>query len=140
MSAFLEFDVDAEIQKLGCPPATPATLATQSPKSSRSSKSSSGTLENGDTSPLAEIASRHGMKLSELEEAAGLDWPEVEADLELAQAFANAVQTRRMRERGKVPPHYTATTLCAGCGVVPNWEGAPEHVLACPWCFNRVAR
>ncbi len=89
---------------------------------------------------VTEVAEAHGMTLSELKEAAGPDWPEVEADLALAQALAHAVQTRRMRERGEVPPHYTATTLCAGCGPVPIWPGAPEHVLACPWCFNRVAR
>ena len=91
-------------------------------------------------SAITEIASKHGLTLSELEEAAGPDWPEVFADLALAQALAHAVQTRRMRERGEVPPHYTASTVCAGCGPVPIWEGAPEKVLACPWCFNRVAR
>ncbi len=81
---------------------------------------------------LTEVAEAHGMTLSELEEAAGPDWPEVEADLELVQAFANAVQIRRIRERGEIPPHYTASTVCAGCGPVPIWEGAPEKVLACP--------
>ena len=85
------------------------------------------------------IASRYGLTLSELQEAAGPDWPEVEADPKFAEALAHAVQTRRMRERDEVPPHYTATTVCAGCGPVPIWVGAPEHVLACPWCFNRLA-
>ena len=87
---------------------------------------------------LTEVAREHGLTLSELEEAAGPDWPEVEADPKLAEALAHAVQTRKMRERGEVPPHYTGTTICAGCGPVPIWPGAPSRVLACPWCFNRV--
>ncbi len=143
MSAFLKFDVDAEIQKLGCPPANPANPANPTPERdeiSGISKISRGTLENWDSSPLAEVAKAHSLTLTELKEAAGPDWPEVEADPKLAEALAHAVQTRRMRERGEVPPHYTAGTVRAGCGPVPIWEGAPEKVLACPWCFNRVAR
>lgn len=89
---------------------------------------------------LTEVAREHGLTLTELEEAAGPDWPEVEADPELARAFANAIQTRRLRERGQIPPSYTNVTVCAGCGPVPIWAGASEHVLACPWCFNRLAR
>ncbi len=88
---------------------------------------------------LAEVAKAHGLTLTELEKAAGSDWLEVKADPKLAHAFANAIQTRRMRERGQVPSNYTSVTVCAGCGPVPIWVGAPEHVLACPWCFNRLA-
>ncbi len=94
-------------------------------------------LSNQESIPA--IADRHGFTLLDLQEAAGPDWPEVEADPKLAQALANAIQTRRIRERGQVPPNYTAVTVCAGCGPVPIWAGAPEHVLACPWCFNRAA-
>lgn len=50
-----------------------------------------------------------------------------------------AVNTRRMRELGIVPPHYTAVTECAGCGLVPIFPGVPSRVLACPWCLNRAA-
>jgi hypothetical protein len=92
-----------------------------------------------DQESIAVIADRHGLTLTELEEAAGPDWPEVEADPKLAQSFANAIQTRRLREHGQIPPSYTSVTVCAGCGPVPIWAGAPEHVLACPWCFNRIA-
>ena len=88
---------------------------------------------------ITEIADRHGLTLSELQEAAGPDWCDVEANLELANALANVVKTRWMRERGQVPPNYTSITVCAGCGPVPVWPDCPEHVLACPWCFNRAA-
>ena len=54
-------------------------------------------------------------------------------------AWAWAVTIRRMRERGEVPAHYTAVTHCRGCGPVPIFEGCPDQVEGCPWCFNRVA-
>ena len=90
-------------------------------------------------SMITEIATRHGLTLSDLQEAAGSDWCDVEANLALANALADAVKTRRMRERGQVPPNYTSVTVCAGCGPVPVWSHCPEHVLACTWCFNRAA-
>ncbi len=54
------------------------------------------------------------------------------------QALIRAIQTRRMRERGEVPPHYTSTTICQHCGPVPIFPGVGEQVEGCPWCFNRV--
>ena len=54
------------------------------------------------------------------------------------QALIRAIQTRRMRERGEVPPHYTEVTVCAHCGPVPIFPGVTERVLGCPWCFNRM--
>jgi hypothetical protein len=81
----------------------------------------------------------HRLSLVELREQAGKDWPECENDPALVEVLARAVQARRMRERGEVPPHYTATTVCAGCGAVPIFPGAPERVLVCPWCLNRAA-
>ena len=42
----------------------------------------------------------------------------------------------KMRERGEVPPHYTAVTNCQRCGTVPVWPGCPSEVIACPWCFT----
>lgn len=81
----------------------------------------------------------HGIPLSELRALAGPDWPEVEADPALLENLARAVSTRRMRDRGEVPPSYTSNTVCAGCGPVPIFEGAPDRVMGCPWCFNRAA-
>lgn len=81
----------------------------------------------------------NGIPVADLHAIAGPDWAEVATDPDLLEALAAAVATRRMRERGEVPKHYTATTTCAGCGQVPIFEGAPERALACPWCFNRIA-
>ncbi len=55
------------------------------------------------------------------------------------QALIRAIQTRRMRERGEVPPHYTEVTVCAHCGPIMIFPGVAESVEGCPWCFNRVA-
>lgn len=82
--------------------------------------------------------SLHGIPLSELREIAGPDWPEVERDPALLETLAHAVSIRRMRERGEVPPSYTATAVCAGCGPVPIFPGVSEQVDGCPWCFNRI--
>ncbi len=81
---------------------------------------------------------KHGLTVDDLRELAGEDWPELERDPDLFAAFAHAIQTRRMREHGEVPAHYTATTTCKHCGPVPIFPGCPETVLGCPWCFNRV--
>lgn len=75
----------------------------------------------------------------ELRQAAGKDWPELAANPVLLECFAHMVAIRKMRERGEVPPSYTATTICAHCGPVPIFPGVAEKVLGCPWCFNRVA-
>ncbi len=85
------------------------------------------------------IGERYGVSVSDLQEAAGSDWPEASSDPALLEVLARAVQIRRMRERGQVPPHYTSQTVCAHCGPVPIFEGAPAHVDGCPWCFNRIA-
>ena len=79
-----------------------------------------------------------GLSLSDLQEAAGPSWPEVQADPILLETLARAIQTRRLRERGEVPAHYTATTTCRHCGPVPIFEGVQEQVAGCPWCFNRL--
>lgn len=84
-------------------------------------------------------AARYGLTVGDLQDAAGPDWPEVKADPALLEPLAHAVSVRRMCERGEVPAHYTATTICAGCGPVPIFHGVPEQVAGCPWCFNRAA-
>jgi len=80
----------------------------------------------------------HGVSLAELKPLAGEDWRWLNEEPARLQAFAHAVMTRRMRERGEVPPDYTGITECAGCGPVPIWVGCPPAVLGCPWCFNRL--
>lgn len=81
----------------------------------------------------------HGLTVDDLRALAGPDWPEVERDPALLETLVHAVQTRRMRERGAVPAHYAASTICAHCGPVPIFVGAPARVMGCPWCFNRAA-
>ena len=75
---------------------------------------------------------------SELQERAGPDWEEVSSDPAKLKAFAELVLIMDMRRRGIVPEHYTATTECVGCGKVPIFEGVPQQVTGCPWCFNRL--
>ncbi len=81
----------------------------------------------------------HGIPLAELRQLAGKDWPELEANPALLECFADVAAVRKMRERGEVPPSYTATTICAHCGPVPIYPGVADHVLGCVWCFNRHA-
>ncbi len=84
------------------------------------------------------IAQDHGLPLADLKQAAGPDWPEIENDPATLKALANSITTRRMRERGEVPPDYIAATVCRHCGPVPIYQGIAERVLGCPWCFNRA--
>lgn len=85
------------------------------------------------------IGSLHGIPLPELRELAGKDWPELETNPALLECFADMVSVRKMREKGVVPPSYTAVTVCAGCGPVPIFPGVAEKVEGCPWCMNRAA-
>ena len=81
----------------------------------------------------------YGLTLDDLEEIAGAEWPEVRDHPKQLEAFAHMVATRRLRELGEVPQHYSTVTRCDGCGPVWLWPGAPNRVMACPWCFNRFA-
>ena len=99
------------------------------------------TRETSEETPPARISESpnlHGLTLAELEEAGGEDWPEVRDDPDALEALAHAVITRRQREQGERPLHWTETCECAGCGPVLLWAGSPARVLGCPWCFNRV--
>ena len=99
------------------------------------------THDTGEVSPpatTAESPKLHGLSIAELEEAAGEDWAEVRDDPAVLEALAHAVVTRRQRELGECPPHWTERCECAGCGLVFLWPGSPARVLGCPWCFNRA--
>ena len=76
--------------------------------------------------------------LEEIKRKAGADWDEIANDPTQLKAFAELLMIAEMRERGIVPDHYTTTTECIHCGPVPIFEGLPEEVLGCPWCFNRI--
>jgi hypothetical protein len=96
-------------------------------------------IDTFDTTPTGTFQKIHGIDPADLQAEAGPDWPLLEADHEALDAFALAVSIRRQRERGDRPALYTQPAHCAGCGPVWLWEGAPAHLIACPWCFNRVA-
>ncbi len=53
----------------------------------------------------------HGVRLAELKALAGEDWRWLNEESARLEAFAHVVMTRRLRERGEVPPEYTAITL-----------------------------
>lgn len=54
-------------------------------------------------------------------------------------AYARALLDTADRRDGYQPRGWAQASTCAGCGPVWLWHGAPAHVLACPWCFNRAA-
>lgn len=91
------------------------------------------------STPSGDSEKKSAPTLAELKQAAGPDWPEIEHRPEVIGALAYAIQTRRMREQGERPLSYTHAAVCSGCGPVWLWEGAPDHVEGCPWCFNRSA-
>ncbi len=97
-----------------------------------------GSLRSHKSEILRVLEVCHGLTLVDLKQAAGPDWPEIENDPATLEALARSISIRRMRERGEVPPDYTATTVCRHCGPVPIYPGVAERVLGCPWCFNRV--
>jgi len=53
--------------------------------------------------------------------------------------YLQALERGRVMDAGRVPPEYTATVHCAGCGPVLLWPDCPPTVRACPWCFKRKA-
>lgn len=75
--------------------------------------------------------------LEKLRRIAGSDWEEIAGDPKQLKAFAELLMIEDMRQKGVVPGHYTATTTCKHCGLVPIWDGCPPEVNGCPWCFNR---
>ncbi len=90
--------------------------------------------------PLAPLATYdYGASHIDLQQLAGDDWQILQHDPALLRSFTHAAETRRMRESGHRPKHYTQLASCKYCGVVWLWKGAPPHVEGCPWCFNRVA-
>jgi hypothetical protein len=78
------------------------------------------------------------VSLDTIRQKAGDDWAEVSNDPGQLKAFADLLAVEDMRERGIVPDHYTATTECRLCGPVLIFEGLPDNVKSCPWCFNRI--
>lgn len=53
--------------------------------------------------------------------------------------YARALIDTADRHDGYTPSGWTQACSCKRCGPVWLWPDAPEHVLGCPWCFNRAA-
>ena len=75
---------------------------------------------------------------NELQRTAWDDWEWISGDPARLIAFASLEAIRQIRESGKCPDTYTATTECNRCGNVPIFDGCPPQVLECPWCLNRL--
>lgn len=54
-------------------------------------------------------------------------------------AYARALHARARRRAGHVPREWSQLCQCQGCGPVWLWPSCPSVVIACPWCWNRVA-
>lgn len=54
-------------------------------------------------------------------------------------AYARALLARDGRRAGYVPTGWTLAGHCNGCGPVWLWPEAPPQLVACPWCWNRIA-
>ncbi len=55
------------------------------------------------------------------------------------RAYAQALFASSEREAGRQPPGWDHAGHCSGCGPVWLWKGAGPALLACPWCWNRLA-
>lgn len=76
--------------------------------------------------------------LEAIQRMTGPGWPEIANDPSQLKLFTELLMIVEMREEGSCPDHYTATTECKHCGLVPIWPGCPPQVNGCPWCFNRI--
>ena len=76
--------------------------------------------------------------LKRVRKDAGSDWEEISNDPQQLKAYFELLMIGDMRSKGIAPDHYTSITECIHCGPVPIFEGLPEKVAGCPWCFNRI--
>jgi hypothetical protein len=74
-----------------------------------------------------------------LREWLGDDWGMYEGNQPALEAWVSLIKDAAMVKKGIAPDNYTATTECAGCGVVPvpPEQANGGHVLGCMWCQNR---
>ena len=81
-----------------------------------------------------------GISLADLmiEFGADPDWAKLKDDPRGLHYLADVLHVRRLRERGEVPPTFTAIRECAACGPVFLESWTPERIEGCPWCLNRV--
>lgn len=80
----------------------------------------------------------YGLTLSDLEAEYGHDpdWQRIKDHPNWLHHLSEMIHFRRLRQRGEVPPTYTAARECQGCGPVWLEPWTPEKVAGCPWCLN----
>lgn len=99
---------------------------------------SKASIDTLDTASDERFQNFHGIERGELQATAGADWPAIANNPKALEALARLIQTKRQRQRGERPAHYTQAIVCDACGPVWLWEGAPARVIFCPWCANRA--
>ena len=82
------------------------------------------------------IYKEYGVHFDDLRKAAGLEWSDIKDNPAALEDFAYALKTKRLIERGEIPPEYKYIALCRGCG--PIWFWYKGKLEGCPWCENRL--
>ena len=95
-----------------------------------------GILTEGLVSKLRKQKPALLRSLLDIRDKAGDDWQEITNDPSQFKAFTELLMVVAMREQGVCPDHYTATTECKHCGIVPIFEDCPPKVGACVWCMS----
>ena len=68
------------------------------------------------------------------------DWQEVVSHPDQLRAFIYSIVTSEARERGEIPPSYTATVHCQTCNQdVPHFPIDSDTVETCVWCMGGQA-
>lgn len=77
----------------------------------------------------------YGLHLDDLRKEAGLEWSDIKDDPAALENIAHVLHTKRLIDRGEVPPDYKYIAYCRGCG--PVWLWHKGKLEGCPWCGNR---
>ena len=88
---------------------------------------------------LSDIAGKSAEPTGFQDQFTPKQWDALQRHPEILDGWKLAYQFGLERSAGIAPDHYTAVTVCDGCGAVPIWHGAPASVRGCPWCGNRLA-
>jgi hypothetical protein len=94
---------------------------------------------NSTSSPASQgerIYKEYGLHFDDLRKAAGLEWSDIKDNPAALEDFAYDLRTKRLIERGEVPPDYKYIALCRSCG--PVWLWFKGKLEGCPWCENRL--
>lgn len=137
-------DLDALYQDFGRPPPARVPDSSADPAAPTRAKAdqcpgdpAGVSRETADDTPRREFG---GFSLADLQSAAGEDWPDIKSRPGALKALVALLRTSAQRERGERPDHYTNPVLCANCGPVWLFPGAPKLLHGCPWCLGGHSR